>query len=70
MGASLYDVRAVQRPLLTYGKGPAMFARFDSVGKKVLVLRRRRKPTVYNLAETKAFCSFDSPGRFENKNIW
>ena len=43
MGASLYDVRTVKRPLLTYGKGPAMFARFDSAGKKVLVLRRRSR---------------------------
>ena len=67
LGAALWDVRSVHRPLVRYkGNRTAMFARFNSAGTQVLVLTRRRSPCLYDLWDGLPRARFDSPYYYNN----
>lgn len=64
-GAALWDVRRPLRCLLRYDGGwtqSAMSVRFNARGSLVVVLRRRRPPAVFRLADTRPLLHLDHPG--------
>ncbi|KAF7266740.1 hypothetical protein GWI33_019961 [Rhynchophorus ferrugineus] len=64
-GIALWDCRNPREELIKYdansGKTSGISACFDSSGTKVLALRRRLPPVLYNLHEEQAICQFYHP---------
>lgn len=64
-GVALWDCRKPREELLKYdsnsGKSSGISACFDSNGTKVLALRRRLPPVLYNLNEEHSICQFYHP---------
>ncbi|KAL1513165.1 hypothetical protein ABEB36_002613 [Hypothenemus hampei] len=64
-GIALWDCRKPKEELLHYdsdiGKSSGISACFDSTGKKVLALRRRLPPVLYNTQNDHSICQFYHP---------
>ncbi len=70
-GAALWDVRRPRRVVMEYGNvsgrpESAMSVRFDSSGARLLALRRRLPPALYDLHSPVARCQFDHPGYYNS----
>ncbi|KAK0182076.1 hypothetical protein PV327_000247 [Microctonus hyperodae] len=69
-GVSMWDVRKPLEPLLKYGvEGSAqscMDVRFNSVGTRLLALKRRLPPVLYDVNSPNLICQFDQPGYYNS----
>eukprot|EP00794_Sanderia_malayensis_P020108 gene20108-22079_t len=61
-GATLYDLRYPERPMINYGspgkQKSAMFVKFNQLGTQILALVRRTGPILYNIHEKKPLVEF------------
>ncbi|GAB1867633.1 WD repeat-containing protein 22 [Camponotus japonicus] len=67
-GVSMWDVRKPLEPVLCYGspQQSCMNVRFNSVGNRLLALRRRLPPVLYAVDSPTYLCEFDHPGYYNS----
>ncbi|XP_061173798.1 DDB1- and CUL4-associated factor 5-like isoform X2 [Saccostrea echinata] len=69
-GLGLWDVRKPKSCLLKYGSGVAQQSansvRINNTGDRILALRRRLPPILYNIHSSKPICEFDHAGYFNS----
>ncbi|XP_033733769.1 DDB1- and CUL4-associated factor 5-like [Pecten maximus] len=69
-GIGLWDIRKPRSCLLRYGGGyvqqSCMSVRFSQSGERLLALRRRLPPVLYNIASSQPLCEFDHSGYYNS----
>ncbi len=70
-GLGLWDLRRPRRCVLEYGNVAgttqnAMSVRFDDAGRRILGLRRRLPPVLYDIESPEAAAEFDYPGYYNS----
>eukprot|EP00088_Acartia_fossae_P028888 TRINITY_DN2969_c0_g1_i1.p1 TRINITY_DN2969_c0_g1~~TRINITY_DN2969_c0_g1_i1.p1 ORF type:complete len:951 (-),score=207.47 TRINITY_DN2969_c0_g1_i1:858-3710(-) len=60
-GIGLYDVRKPKSTVMRYMSRSSMHARFNSSGTKIVGLRKRLPPVLFNIADPVPVCEFDNP---------
>ncbi|CAL1684031.1 unnamed protein product [Lasius platythorax] len=67
-GVSMWDVRKPLEPVLCYGspQQSCMNVRFNSVGNRLLALRRRLPPVLYAVDSPTYLCEFDHAGYYNS----
>ncbi|XP_011872809.1 PREDICTED: DDB1- and CUL4-associated factor 5 [Vollenhovia emeryi] len=67
-GVSMWDIRKPLEPVLCYGtpQQSCMNVRFNSMGNRLLALRRRLPPVLYAVDSPTYLCEFDHPGYYNS----
>ncbi|XP_011636836.1 DDB1- and CUL4-associated factor 5 isoform X1 [Pogonomyrmex barbatus] len=67
-GVSMWDIRKPLEPVLCYGspQQSCMNVRFNSMGNRLLALRRRLPPVLYAVESPTYLCEFDHPGYYNS----
>uniref|UniRef100_A0A914WYA4 Uncharacterized protein n=1 Tax=Plectus sambesii TaxID=2011161 RepID=A0A914WYA4_9BILA len=66
-GVQLYDVRRLNKVLMQYeGRNGAMCVRWDGAGNRLLALRLKAQPVLYNVASRHPIAVFDHPGYYNS----
>ncbi|XP_011704608.1 PREDICTED: DDB1- and CUL4-associated factor 5 [Wasmannia auropunctata] len=67
-GVSMWDIRKPLEPVLCYGspQQSCMNVRFNSMGTRLLALRRRLPPVLYAVDSPTYLCEFDHPGYYNS----
>ncbi|XP_012523376.1 DDB1- and CUL4-associated factor 5 [Monomorium pharaonis] len=67
-GVSMWDIRKPLEPVLSYGspQQSCMNVRFNSMGNRLLALRRRLPPVLYSVDSPTYLCEFDHPGYYNS----
>ncbi|XP_033360392.1 DDB1- and CUL4-associated factor 5 [Bombus vosnesenskii] len=69
-GVSMWDVRKPLKPILRYGNESSaqscMNVRFNAAGNRLLALRRRLPPVLYDVDSSTHLCQFDHPGYYNS----
>ena len=66
LGISLWDIRKPGSVVLKYESRSSMYVRFNDAGTKLVGLRRRLPPILFNIDSPVHVCEFDNPGYYNS----
>ena len=66
IGIGLWDIRKPGSIVLKYESRSSMYVRFNDSGNKLVGLRRRLPPILFNIESPVHICEFDSPGYYNS----